>query len=149
MGKDATISWFLARSDVEAVLKIFDRAFNKGYGSSPLEEYIAKYWPQLFSDEAYQQVYKAADEVEARAGNVFEHLRNAWRLKTAVFWLNALQIKDGVGLDFGCSLGYYTCWLQKLSPVKGWHGFDIDELSIEKAEALKEINASEPASLSF
>jgi 2-polyprenyl-3-methyl-5-hydroxy-6-metoxy-1,4-benzoquinol methylase len=141
LDRAASISYFLARSDVEAALKLLD-------GAMAMRPYIHKYWPQVFDNDEYSRVYTEAGEIETATQDVFDNLRYAWRLQMAVSWLNINKVQ-GVGLDFGCSLGYYAAHLQAMTAVKDWTCIDIDALSIEAARAQAKRNAQDSSRLYF
>lgn len=136
------VRYLLARSDVVGALAVLAQHPNE-----KLSAYIERFWPQLFSREAYAPVYEEAGKIEAKVENILDIVRSQARYRMVRSAIQSLPPGAQV-LDFGCSRGAMDILLAN-EFGGSWLGVDIDSTSIEQANVLKHRHAKEPDKLAF
>ena len=140
------IRWFLARSDVDAAVRLLAQA--------PVDKpcpgewnYIKKYWPNYFDPQAYAKVYQEAGVIEARNKDAFQLIPQLDRYKMISFVMSNLGDCKTV-LDFGCSRGMWDIHLHN-EFGKRWMLYDIDQTSIDEARTYVKSFARDASAFEF
>jgi 2-polyprenyl-3-methyl-5-hydroxy-6-metoxy-1,4-benzoquinol methylase len=140
-----TTKWRLARSDVEAAVKLL--------ADSKIEDrvrpYIERFWPSYFGQ--YEHVYEVAGKIEAQVDVelVLKSIVTLWRYQALQQTLFSVVPPNGTVLDFGCSRGLYAINLHNARPDLSFHGVDIDSTSIDCAREAAVRFGKNPEKLQF
>lgn len=127
----AGVRWLLARSDVEAAVKLLTDEICPLDGTAKYVNYIKNYWPQYFCPDAYRKVYKEAGEVEAKVVGIFHAITATHRYQVVNQAFMQVGRPQRV-LDFGCSRAYHAIHLHNAFASE-FTCVDIDEQSIAEA----------------
>lgn len=143
MTKLSLAKWFLARSDIEAAVKLLTM-----YPNEDLMAYAHRFWPQYFFADAYAGVYNTAGSIEAATPDAYDVVAYSWRLQMArAFFQSHPDLHKA--LDFGCSRAYYSVHLANTTLVKNWLCMDIDAQSTNSARATCQAHANFPGAFGF
>lgn len=139
------VRWLLARSDVEAAVKVLSS--ESGPDVEKFLNYISQYWPHLTNMKAYQEVYEEAGKIEAEVTRAFDDVPKQPRFEMVAWLMNNFKEYNRI-LDYGCSRGIWSIHLHNRFG-KEWALYDIDKKSIEAARGLVYEKAKNPSSFSF
>lgn len=141
------IRWFLARSDVEAAMRL---ARQENYRSE-LTDYAEHFWPHYFAASKYASIYQVAGQVEAQVSidEVFEFIPRSWRFN-AVWQAMHRTALEGVNiLDFGASRCLGALHYHNFVPSSKWTCVEIDQLSIDQGKEIVQRKAANPQAFNF
>ena len=139
----STVKQFLARSDVEAAVKLISKV-EPNQHTVKAQAYIREYWPGYFDSSEYDRIYHEAGIIES-AVDAFNTIPAHWRYQMAKGILLGTPKEDRI-LDFGCSRGLYAINLHN-EVGKRWMCMDIDPLSIDCARDLCQRHANKPSAV--
>jgi 2-polyprenyl-3-methyl-5-hydroxy-6-metoxy-1,4-benzoquinol methylase len=148
MVDERLIRHLLACSDVEGALWALSTIKENCPWSETIESYIFRHWPQsvVWPEKtikaAHEAIYAEAGRIEAALPGVFWTIPQGLRYQLLRDFLAARPGRAPFRLlDYGCSRGFFSTHLTRLQPRGIFVGLDIDQTSVNQANAYAQVYA--------